>query len=543
MIWLLLTSAFAQTLGADEILEQGVSLHVGEAGFDVLAESVPALLPIGGFPVPDVEDSGGVGCLGYRYALSDLVVDVALVAVDLRPEAGRLVLDVDLEVSVNDPVDPFTMELGAICLIDSSCDGHVLPFDMNVQAPVTFAVEGPLGKRVLTATVGDLDIQHGLDQDELQVGCGINEIETVLNFFGVSIFDLVVGVVQNTLVGQLDGPLNDALAALSLEQTLEVLGAELEVRVQPESVSVSAIGMELVLSSMFGAETQACVEAFDDGEIPISDGPPPALFDAPRDLQVAGHVSQALMDQALYGVWRTGLLCQNISDDGTFEIPGFAFDTSLLGLLAGEAYGDLFPEDRPIELRTTPRLPPRAEVGGAHDLDLVLEDFGLDFVTEYEGRRMRVLGIALDGPVGLDVPFDAKTGELAVSIDVGADALTTSLASDPLVDDAEALAADMAQPLTALLDTVLGSLLGSSLAFELPSFQGLGVTELGASASGAEQDWLTLDLMVGKAPGGTGKGADCGGCGAGGAGCSSGSAGSLALSGLAALLLLRRRRR
>ena len=109
----------------------------------------------------------------------------------------------------------------------------------------------------------------------------------------------------------------------------------------------------------------------------------------------------------------------------------------------------------------------------------------------------RVLGLGIDANVGIDLPFDEKTGELSVGIALDDDDLVTRLTSDPMVPDAEALAADMGASLAGLLDSVLGGLLGDTLAFALPTFEGVGLGGLTAATSGAQSDWLAVRASVG----------------------------------------------
>lgn len=494
---LLFGSAQAQSLAAEEALPEAIDIQVSEAGLGALADALPALLPVEPLELEDLEDETGLGCLGYRYALQNMFVEIEIGSASLRAEPGQLMLDIDVRMSVNEPSDPFQMELEAICLIDEACDGHILPFDMSVSAPLSLSVVGDPGSRSLQASVGTLAIDHDLSSQELQVGCGINEIEFVLNIFGTSIFDLVIGLFESTLVDLIDGPLNDALVALSLQEIVELGDAALEIRLQPEGVEISDAGLELVLATQFLGEPHPCVEAFDPGSIPLSGGPRPQNTENPPGTHLAAHVAQDMVDQALYAAWRSGLLCQEISEDAGIDLAGLSLDTSLLGLVAGESYRELFPEAAPLLIRTSPQQPPRAVVGGDHALGMELEGLGLDFFAELDGRMARVLGVGIEGPLGVDVPFDAKTGELSVAIDLGEESLSASLTGDPFVPDAEQIADGLGDTLSGLLDTVLSGLLGDTLAFPLPSFEGIGVTSLETDTSGAQQDWLAVRGSVG----------------------------------------------
>ena len=55
-------------------------------------------------------------------------------------------------------------------------------------------------------------------------------------------------------------------------------------------------------------------------------------------------------NQILYSAWRSGVLCQTI-DASTFPI-----DTSILNLITGDAFMDLFPETSPLIIQTKPSV-------------------------------------------------------------------------------------------------------------------------------------------------------------------------------------------
>ncbi len=288
----------------------------------------------------------------------------------------------------------------------------------------------------------------------------------------------------------------------------------------------------------------------DPGAIQLSGGARPLSTANPPGTHLAAHVAQDLLDQALYASWRAGLLCQEISEEAGIDLAGLALDTSLLGLLAGPSYQALFPEPAPMLIRTAPQLPPRASIGGDHALQVELEGLGVDFFADLDGRTARVLGIGLDGAIGIDVPFDPATGALSVGVDLGGESLSASLTSDPFVPDAEQIADDLGATLSSLLDTVLAGLLGDTLAFPLPAISGIGVTQLGTATSGPDQDWLAVQGSVGTVgyeasdACGCGEGKDpkaegCGDCDTGCAVAGPGAAGWLAL---AVGVLLRRRR-
>ena len=98
------------------------------------------------------------------------------------------------------------------------------------------------------------------------------------------------------------------------------------------------------------------------------------------------------------------------------------------------------------------------------------------------------------------------------------------------------------------MDSLLPSLVGDTLAFGLPTFEGIGLTSLDVQPSGANQDWLGVYAGLGTPQY---VGSNCGGCGGtttstgtttGDCGCSSTGVVPLPWLWVLALVGLRRRR-
>ena len=113
-------------------------------------------------------------------------------------------------------------------------------------------------------------------------------------------------------------------------------------------------------------------------------------------------------NQILYSAWRSGVLCQTI-DASTFPI-----DTSILNLITGDAFTDLFPETSPLIIQTKPSVPLELNMTTASDAAIDVEELGLDFFAEVDGRQTRILTLGINTDVGINIPFNTQTGDLAV---------------------------------------------------------------------------------------------------------------------------------
>lgn len=545
MLFALLAQAALADLPAGAPVMEAVAVQLSEQGLANLAELLPALVPADPMALDPIGSSAGGFCFEYAYELSGAELTLDVLGASLTPGVGRLTLEADLLVALNSPERPFSLTLEAICLIDEDCSGSIDPFGARVTLPIDLTVTGPAGARVLRASVPSVHLQHQLTLNELRTDCALNDIEQVLNNFGVSLFDLVLGLFKDTLVTELEAALNDALVAASYEDVLEVSGAAVEVAVQPQAVTVTPAGLELVLAGRLDAAPHDCIAAFDPGSSASTGGPKPSVSGNPPGAEIATHLSGDLVNQALYAFWRGGLLCQRLDDDAA-DLP-IALDTTLLGLLGGEPYNALLPDPAPLEIVTLPHAAPTVALEGPHDLDVELREFELAFLAELDGRMARVLGVSLDADLGADLLFDDTTGALTVALDLGEDALTARLAGDVMVPGAEEEVLDnFGRVLGGLLGTLLDGLLGDSLAFALPTFGGVGLAEAQVGTSGPDGDWIGvyagLDAVAYGDPyaEGCGCGEDGGDESCGGCSSTGGSAAGWALA--AALVALRRRR-
>jgi len=226
-------------------------------------------------------------------------------------------------------------------------------------------------------------------------------------------------------------------------------------------------------------------------------------------------------------LWRSGLLCYVVDED-----LGFPIDTSLLGLLAGDAFNELFPDSKPMVIVTRPKKPPTMNFVSDHDIGIKVDELGLDFMGELDHRMARVLALDLAVDAGVDLNFDGETGQLGIAIDLGSDSITPSVTSNDFApDSSETIETSFGSVFNGLVGGLLGDALGD-FNFSVPGFEGVGLTELQFAAAGPEQDWLGGYAWLGEVSyastgcgedGGIGCTDEAGGCGeAEGSGCEGG---------------------
>ena len=555
LLLLALPSAALAEHPAGAIIEDAATVDVSPEGFDAITEVLPALIPTD-IAIPEVSESdpgylGQCWLLGYEFSLTNAWVDIGINSAQLVPRPGRLDLEVDLSVKVNDPADKFRLYVEAECIGDD-CYGYVDEFNAQVSTTLGLdVVTGADGRPTIDATVGQLSLGYDLTGTDINIDdCFIGTIEEVLNFFGLSLFDLILsvasGFIDDTVADfgpEIESTLEEALGAAVLEQEVDLEGVVMDLGLYPAEIDIDDPGVRIWMDGYTSVDEAAeCVAEYDPGASISTPSEPPALTDIPGwapGYHAGLQLSDDFGNQALYSLWRGGLLCQTVDE----ELTGFPLDTSILGLMAGDAFADLFPESESLLIQTRPMTPPTLVFDGPNDVGVDISDLGLDFYANLDGRETLIVGMDLSTPAGIDLGFDEATGELAVEVALEAEDLDVTVTQNEFRPGTEA---EIEGNFAGVFDTLVGPILDgliSDLTFALPGFSGLGLTSLDLQGVGADGDWLGGYANVGAVPYesagcGEDEGSDCGaGCGTTGR-----SGGRLVLMSLPlALIALRRR--
>ncbi|MEZ4319067.1 MAG: hypothetical protein R3F61_16250 [Myxococcota bacterium] len=540
-----IAAAVAQDIPANATISEALVVNVTPEGLDQVGGLVSGFLPLEGIALDPISLSGGGGFCLLEYDIDVSNMNIALTVTDTQviPSPGTLDILIDAMVGINDPADKFQFSFDAICLSDD-CPGYVDAFPVSIALPISLAiVQDPVLGPTLDATLGQVVVNNGLMGNAIHMDCSIQTIENVLDLLGLSLYDFIIGFAEDFLIDEINNQaaaievtIEDAFASATIDQTVEVLpGVSLDIHLAPEDIQVTSEGVVLAMEASVAADQNPCVAAFDPGSSHGTSGAPPAIAAEPAGTQIAAHASDDFVNQALYGVWRSGLLCQELSEG---EFGGFAIDTALLGLLGGAPYQDLFPDTSPMIIKTVPNVPLEARFDGPHDLDIPIENLEVLFFAELDGRMARALGVSISPDVGVDLVFDDAIGELAVDLQIGSD-FRTAMSGDLMVPGAEQEIVDNVDGvLVGLVDTLLGSLLGDAIAFAVPSLDGgIGLTSLQAQPSGGGE-WLGIYAEIGPV---TYPASDCAdGC-SGGTGCTSSQSSVVGFALLLGVLIRRRR--
>ncbi len=495
MLLVIVASALAQDRSPGERIDPAVSLKLGVDGIQQLSGLVDGLAPES-VEVAPTSDEQGAYCFSYAYELSEMWVDIAIDDLQLSPAQDRLDLTAEMTIAVNDAADPFALYIEALCQ-GTNCPGYVDPFPVGLSSSVTFEVaEDSLGEPWVDVTVAPFALDNGLASEHIHLDCSLGTLEDVLNIFGLSIYELIIGALEDQLNAQLDdlrveleAQLEDALSAASLSQELDLAGAVLSLELQPSAVEIDPEGLNLILAGVASAPAQECVVAWDPE---LSVGTSSALpgAEALGDHDAALVVADDFANQLLYAAWRGGALCQSLG-----PADGLPLDSGVLDSLTGGVLTDILPEEpAPVFIELRPRLAPVMNLSTDHDAAVDLHELGLDLYTEIDDRMARALPLRLQTRVDIDLDFDPTTGQLETQLGLQDELVIQLPFADLAPGHEEELASSVSAALPTLLDAALGGLL-SGLSFGMPGFGGVGVTDMGTSQPSGE--WLALQVDLG----------------------------------------------
>ncbi len=576
-----------------ERIDPAVMVDVTPEGFDQLKLLAEGLIPQD-ITLPRIAagDQANEQCINlifddicwtpwrYGYDLNGFDVGVELTDLSIVPHTDQLVFDAVVTLNVNDSATPGNLDFLAqaadvnffgiqftVIDINEQCDMWLDPTPITAHTTITLTVTPQGAGQPPTVLVDVAPLQIDLDLHGLQIRNCI--LQDILNFvdavngflggvFGFDIYDTLTGLITPIIndalqgvLGNLQQQLQAVFNSLNVEQTIDVLGKQLDVSIQASDLNITDDGLRATLAGSIAGSgnPDPCVSKYGITGSKATGGNLPGIGEAPQGVtpHVAAYVDDDFVNEGLFAAWYEGLLCLNVSSAGGLPIDlPIPLDTSLLGLLSGGAYDDLFPTAQPIQIVTAPRRPPVATFGGNNPINIKVRELGLDIYAELDGRYARMAGLGVGADVGADLAFDGTTGNLSVLLDVPTDAFTFQMVFNDMRPDAnQAITDGLGGLVGTIVSPLLGSL-GSSLSFPLPALSGLGLTDLLASQAGPDGDLLGVFAAIGKVPyeGAAGGCAGCGGASgsSGSCGCAS-DGGALSPLWLTPLLVVLRRRR
>ena len=207
------------------------------------------------------------------FDISDLNIGIEVADADIIPKEGFLDFGVALDVNINDAINPFLLDYMLSLCIEYNCEAYVDPFQVDIAAQIMLDVADLDGDGVneLNASFENFSYNYDLTSDDINVNnCALSTFEDVL-FFGVSMFDLVLGIVEPTIEGlvvelvpTLEETIEDAFNQLSIQESIEFEGSVLDVALNPDDITIKPEGLRVQMNgSATTGEGADCISAFD----------------------------------------------------------------------------------------------------------------------------------------------------------------------------------------------------------------------------------------------------------------------------------------
>jgi hypothetical protein len=346
-----------------------IDAHISRSGIAFIEEQIPAYVPERIVP-PDMSRSFACAEL----IQSDTTVDLELHELSLdMPRDG--VLRIELEISVEAEGQLYLDNLYA-CFGEETCQDRLSL--TRGRAVVEFQIEVVDGKPRLN--VHDVDLLIQPDDIEIELsGCTIDSaVNTVMGWARSLALDLIVGIIADTAAEQV-APLMEEMLEGFVTFTGHFGPVELDASLLDAHVGTDGVFIAGDVNLRSITQAPASCLSSDPPPPETKPGFPPSLVGG-----VAAHVGVAinlgLLDDVLFNVWRSGLMCLN---DGYFRALGIDLDLDYhIGkLLPG------FPADTRYSLDIRVMDPPQIAGSESSDAALTLIARGLevDLIGRYAG--------------------------------------------------------------------------------------------------------------------------------------------------------------
>lgn len=538
------TPARADLLPAGQFIEEAVVLDLNASFFSYVMDEVMAGLPsslvVGAIPPEEVID---LWICSQDFWVENLTINTDFYVAELVARESDLLLIMDFDLSVNHPSNPAWIILDGC--IDDACGLWVDPARVYVEMPISMELAYDAdGEPFVDFELGPLvqDITDAMISNMAMGQCALTTINAWwMENMGENLIETMIaeaiGGIDVTIQEKLEEfevTAEEALEGLWIEGATEIMEVPLVYGIEPTKIEHSPEGIRIALGGHVDTAKAPCITALDPGGSIWTNTFTPPHYD--NGWHMHSLLGDDLINQALYGVWRGGVLCFEASQLGET-----ALTTSMLTLLLGEAFEQemarLLPytEDSPMLIRTMPWNPPVLRFDGTSDMTLRVEDLDIEFYVELEDRLTRLTAVTLDIVAVVDMGLQSD-GAMAIQLAMQNDQFHPTITYDEL---SPPVGTALLDNFDAILDIAIGAIAGDALGdsggnivFGLPTLMGLGLADMYAEPDGAMLDWLSGSYRIGPTEGGGGLGAGCeeGGCLGGEEGCAGGDEGC-ALSG------------
>jgi MYXO-CTERM domain-containing protein len=383
-----------------------VEAHLSSGGVEWVQDQVKTLVPKS-LPVDDVTKKV-YSCPGddATFTQRNTTVNLEVHEIDLViPEDGTLRIDLTMSAQVDGEAH---FENPYACLGSTTCEDH-LTID-HARAVIDFAAWVDETGR-LRANLDNIDLY--LTGDQIDANFSDCAISGIVN----TVIDLAKGFAVEMLVAKVDELAQEKIGPM-LEQMLgnfsgmSMSVGPLDIKAELTKLDMRTSGIDVAADidvTSSGSLLDICPRQEGSGQPASHQGDVPDLTDGvPAHLAVA--VNLGLMDDALYNVWESGMMC--VTPD-LLDVFNIDLDLSKVGeLLPG------FPPTTQFRLMAYMLEPPTMSVtsGAGANMSLNIKGMVADLDAELPDGNTRSLHLELDASASVKIEVDPYVNALRASL-------------------------------------------------------------------------------------------------------------------------------
>jgi len=334
----------------------------------------------------------------------------------------------------------------------------------------------------LTVTIADLNVSIGSINIDF-----LGFLGDLLGYLIDAFKSFIEDELESILMEQLPPLIDNFLQDLDLSASFELMpGYQFNFNASFDSVLHDTEGVTLWLDPQISSAVHGGVQPEFDGSY-WSDHPQPLMNHfIPGTSTPYGFgfvVSDEILNQALFELYRSGILSQDITSD--------LLNTSILGILMPQ-FLQIAP-NAPVIMRLRPLLPPIFHVGPIQDEkaletslqwgDLILE-FWVDVPNVKEEVEAFKVAVAMIVPIALSI--DPTNNKIHITFDTANWDFNADLFEEPTLDFNDTVVENWIPGIVELILPFLANLIGE---IPIPSFSGYTIIIDGLESVGEGEDW------------------------------------------------------
>ena len=447
------SSLYAEPLSLQT--DQALAVHLSTHGLDRIEDAVIRHIPT------QVTISGGGSSLecssdsALDYIVSDIVVDINVNEIAVTPSQDNLRLDIYGSFQSNSVDIALLGDCSVITDIDETCT-FALPttaFQLGISVDVNFS------NGTLNVTSAPVESSISPIGNPLSNCLLADAADTILAQQPSLINDLILSELQ----GELDGipeDIEDGLASitddLTVTESTELLGTSFDIEIFPTAVQIDEYGVWIGLGGAVHTEIpdSSCIDPLSFEPLEDQSWPEFTGMSLGTGLRYdAGvFVGRSFVDNVLYGVWASGVLCIDAAELAGLslngELAGNFFGSEVTDLLGTEAVDLILGLEQPPTILFSDDQPPLA-VG--------IDDLSLELMGPVDDRKVRVLEVDIAADIGAYITLNQN--KLLFDVPINTEDFTMSESYSDFIGPGYSLNVD------SLLDLAMGA-----FDFETPSY-------------------------------------------------------------------------